>query len=293
VTSRFIAHPATTTGFELGEGPVWDPARDRLLWVDIVAGQVFAGRLEPDDTITLIDFWSFATTVGSVAISAAGDLLVAERETLSVGGKTVARVLPESSPSRLNDGAVDPAGRFLVGSLRQGDGPDGQEVLVRLDATGLTTLDTDLTVSNGLAWSPDGTRLYSVDSKPAVVWSRAYDPVSGASGPREKAFSITEGLPDGICMDTDGNLWIAVWGGGRVECRTPSGRILAIVDVDAPHTSSLAFGGPALDVLVITTATQKLSRDDLKQHPDSGRIFTARVGVTGLPTPYWIPPFRP
>jgi sugar lactone lactonase YvrE len=263
------------------------------LWVDIVSGRVFAGRLEPDDTITVTDFWSFATTVGSVAVSTAGDLLVAERETLTLGGKTLVRVLPEGSPSRLNDGGVDPAGRFLVGSLSQSDVTDGQQILVRLDANGLTTLDSDLSLSNGLAFSPEGTRLYSVDTKPAVVWSRAYDPVSGASGPREKLFTITEGLPDGICTDIDGNLWIAIWGGSRVECRAPSGNLLATVDVDAPHTSSVAFAGAALDVLVITTATQELSPNDLRRHPDSGRIFTARVGAAGLPTPYWIPPLGP
>ncbi len=110
--------------------------------------------------------------------------------------------------------------------------------------------------------------------------------MTGTTGEREVAFPITDGLPDGMCADADGNLWIAVWGRGRVECRTPQGRLLATVAVDAPHTTSVAFAGPDLDLLVITTATTA-------GHPGSGRLFTARVGAVGLPTAYWEPGLRP
>ncbi|GAA2387635.1 SMP-30/gluconolactonase/LRE family protein [Dactylosporangium salmoneum] len=289
MTARFTARAASADGYFLGEGPVWDPDRQRLLWVDIVPGRVFAGRLQPDDTITVAESWSFGATVGAVAVSATGELLVAERETVTHGGRTVARVLPEGGPSRLNDGAVDPAGRFLVGSLRQHEGPGGHEVLVRLDGGAVTTLDDDLTLSNGLAWSPDGRELYSIDTIPGTVWARGYDPHTGATGPRRELFTVTDGFPDGMCTDADGHLWIAVWGGGRVECRHRDGTLLAVVEVDAPHTSSVTFAGPGLDVLVITTARQDLSPDDLAAHPDSGRLFTARVGVTGPAAPYWDP----
>jgi sugar lactone lactonase YvrE len=188
-------------------------------------------------------------------------------------------VLPDGRAGRLNDGAVDPAGRFLVGSL----GGD-REILVRYEDGGCTTIDDDLTLSNGLAWSPDGTRFYSVDTNTRTVFVRNYP-----SGTREALFRLADGHPDGLCVDAAGDLWLAVWGGGRVEHRSPAGELLGVVEVDAPHTSSVAFAGPALDVLVITTATQDLSAGDLAAHPDSGRLFTARVGVAGLPTPYWNP----
>jgi sugar lactone lactonase YvrE len=280
--TRFAARAATDTGYFLGEGPVWDAARQRLLWVDIMAGDVHEGRL--GDRIEVTRTWSFEKSVGAVAVAADGDLLVAERETLTRvhgdGSRThLARVLPEGAPNRLNDGAVDPSGRFLVGSL----GGD-REVLVRFEGGGCTTIDDDLTLSNGLAWSPAGDRFYSVDTLTHTVHVRDYP-----AGARSALFTVDDGYPDGLCADAAGNLWLAVWGGGRVECRSATGELLAVVEVDAPHTSSVAFAGPSLDVLVITTATQHLSPADLAKHPLSGQLFTARVGVPGLPTPYWNP----
>jgi sugar lactone lactonase YvrE len=280
--TRYTAGPASDSGYFLGEGPVWDPARGRLLWVDIMAGHVHEGRL--GDRIEPMRTWSFEQSVGAVAVTEGGDLLVAERETLTRvhcdGRRTpVARVLPEGSPGRLNDGAVDPSGRFLIGSLG-----NEREMLVRFEGGACTTIDDDLTLSNGLAWSPSGDRFYSVDTMTGTVYVRDYP-----TGERSTLFTVADGYPDGLCVDASGNLWLAVWGGGRVECRSAAGELLAVVEVDAPHTSSVAFAGPGLDTLVITTATQHLSPADLAKHPLSGRLFTARVGVSGLPTPYWIP----
>ncbi|NUP65567.1 MAG: SMP-30/gluconolactonase/LRE family protein [Nonomuraea sp.] len=221
----YAAIPASADVHALGEGPVWDPVRGRLLWVDIVAGVLHEGVLDPGTgLVTATGRHAFGSTVAAVAVAGDGRLIVAEKETLTrvdLDGRRTepARVLPDGVRSRLNDGAVDPAGRFLVGSLAQDD-RGGEEVLVRLDRTGLTHLDTDLTLSNGLAWI--GERLYSVDT-------------------------------------------------------------------GAPHTSSVAFAGPDLDLLVITTSTLGLTEADLAAHPDSGRLFTCRPGVRGLPTPYWNP----
>ncbi|WP_250034794.1 SMP-30/gluconolactonase/LRE family protein [Paractinoplanes maris] len=285
MTARFVARPAGAEAYSLGEGPVWDPDRNRLLWVDILGGTVHSGALETG-RITVTGTWAFDDLACVVAVSAAGDLLVAERG-------AVVRVGPDDSRtpvadlsragSRLNDGGVDPQGRFLVGGMALDDSR-GTQSLVRLDGDTVTVLDDDLTLSNGLAWSPDGTTLYSVDSVPGVIYGRDYP-----DGERRELFRITDGLPDGLCVDTIGNLWIANHGLGRIECRTPSGELLAVVDVDAPHPTSCAFAGPGLDVLVITTATEGLSPTELTRHPASGRLFTASVGTTGLSTPYWKP----
>lgn len=279
----YTARPAGTGVHSLGEGPVWDPARERLLWVDIDGHAVYQGELAGDD-IRVTGSWEFEAEACAVAVTESGELLVAERETLTRIGLDgsrweVARVLPRGSAGRLNDGAVDPAGRFLVGSLDPRE-KSGTEVLVRFDGSGLFTIDDDLTLSNGLAWSPGGDRLFSIDTVPGVVWVRDYDPI----GPRREAFRITDGLPDGMCADSEGNLWIAIWGRGRVERRTPDGRLLATVAVDAPHTTSVTFAGPNLDLLVITTAAT-----DPSLHPDAGRLFTARVDAVGLPVPYFRP----
>jgi sugar lactone lactonase YvrE len=290
MTRTFTAEPAGSDAYILGEGPVWDPARQRLLWVDITAGVVFAGVLEPlAGTIMVTESWSFTDTVGAVAVAADGTLLVAESEVLTRvdpdGTRTeLARVLAKDSRSRLNDGAVDPAGRFLIGSLAAGDRL-GAEVLVRLEADRrLTTLDDDLNLANGMDWGTDG-RFYSIDTIPGVLRVRDYEPL----GPRRDLIRFSDGEPDGMCLDADGNLWIAIWGGSRVECRSPEGELLATVVTGAPHTTSVAFAGPALDVLVITTATDELDAAQLAAAPDSGRLFTAQVGVTGRLTPYWKP----
>lgn len=292
MTGRFTAVRASDAVYALGEGPVWDPARRSLLWVDIDAGAVHEGRLDPvTGTVEPTGSHTFGGPVGAVAVSADGEFVVAEREVLTrvdtAGRRTeLARVLPPGVRSRLNDGAVDPAGRFLVGSMALDD-RKGQEVLVRLDGTACVTLDEDLTLSNGLAWSPGGDRLYNIDSTPGVVWERDYDPATGRTGPRREAFRLTGGMPDGMCADAEGNLWIAVFGGGRVECRDPRGRLLATVEVGAPNVTCPAFAGPDLDILVITTAA---TGADPAAHPGSGLLFTARVGVRGLATPYWVPP---
>jgi sugar lactone lactonase YvrE len=288
----FAASAASEQPYQLGEGPLWDAERERVLWVDIQAGSVYAGRLE-DGLVRPDACLRFDETVGAVVCARDGRLLVAgERRLYDVDRQwrcaVRAEVIPESQRSRLNDGACDPAGRFLVGSMAL-DSRRGEERLYRLEAGGgLTVLDTDLTISNGLAWSPDGSVMYSTDTAPGVVWARAYDPARGDHGPRREVVRLDRGgRPDGLCVDAAGNLWVAVWGGGEVRCYTPGGERLATVSVPAPHTTSVAFVGPERDTLLITTATDQLSAAQLDAHPLSGRLFLAHVGVTGLPLASW------
>ncbi|WP_024288319.1 SMP-30/gluconolactonase/LRE family protein [Cellulomonas sp. KRMCY2] len=297
------AHPATPTIHRLAEGPVWDAARGRVLWVDIDAGTVVEGLLHGNE-IETVRAMTVDTTVGAVVPSPDGRLLVAGRDRLLVvevdGHLTPGpAVLPSGSAGRLNDGACDPAGRFVVGSVTVG-GATGHEVLTRLEDDGsLTVLDDDLWLSNGLAWSADPVVMYSVDTLPAIVWRRDYDVASRTAGTRREHLRITGGgLPDGLCLDTDGNLWVALWGAGQVRCYSPGGEVLHVVEVAAPHTSSVAFVGPELDRLLITTASAELDPAGLSEHPGSGRLYTAPVGallgVHGQPTTPWngrgIPP---
>ena len=211
---------------------------------------------------------------------------------MATDGKVTAGVqlIPDAKVSRLNDGKCDPAGRFLVGSMALDD-RTGEEVLLSIGHTGsITVLDGDLTLSNGLGWSPDATVLYSTDTIPGVIWSRAYDVDTGTVGPRREFLHITDGSPDGLCLDTDGNLWIAIWGAGEVRCYSPTATHLATVAVAAPNTSSVAFVGPGLDTLLITTASEQLSEPQSAEYPDSGRLFTCGVGATGLPVAPWSAP---
>lgn len=301
--TTLTARPAADEVHLLGEGPVWDHARARLLWVDIEAGDVLTGTIAGTPTHTRVVTTSRVhvdRTVGAVVPTADGDLLVAGREVLhllAADGTTreVARILPPDCGRRLNDGACDPAGRFLVGSLAVGTpaGASRTQTLHRLEDDGtLLTLDDDLTLSNGLAWSPDGRVLYSADTLAGVVRARDYDPRTGGTGPWRAALHLAAGWPDGLRVDADGNLWIAVWGAAQVRCHRPDGALLHVVDVPVPHPSAVAFAGPDLTMLVITTASAALSPAERAEHPAAGRLFTvdlALLGVRGLPTTPWRP----
>jgi sugar lactone lactonase YvrE len=285
------ATPATSEHFRLGEGPVWDGTRQRLLWVDIESGVVLEGVLDDGD-VTVTDRIQFHGMVGAVAAAADGTLLVAAQEHLVVqypDGTRVdgPRVVPAGESRRLNDAGTDPAGRFLVGTLSLA-GPSEREVLVRLEPDGrLTVLDDDLRLSNGLAWSSDGRRMFSVDTLRRTVSVRDYDVESGAAGPRRVHLRLEDGFPDGIATDAADHLWVAVWGGGEVRRYAPDGAVVDRVATGAPHTSSVAFAGDDLHMLVITTATSELSDEQLRAYPDSGRVFTTRVDVPGLPVAPW------
>ena len=283
---------ASTQAFTLGEGPVWDPASGRLLWVDIEDGRAYAGTLGDGDAVVVDEQLQLPETVAVVVPGADGRRLLAGAQRLyrvDADGSPRAgpRIVPAGAHRRLNDGAVDPAGRFLVGTLALGE-PTGAEVLVRLEDDGtLTTLDDDLALSNGLAWSADGTRMYSADTLRHAVYVRPYDPASGAVGVRDVHLRLAPDLPDGIAIDADDHLWVALWGAGEVRRYAPDATLAATLTLPAPHVSSVAFAGADMRTLVITTARDGLSDAQLQAHPDSGAIFTARVAVPGPALPAW------
>ncbi|GAA2588241.1 SMP-30/gluconolactonase/LRE family protein [Winogradskya consettensis] len=312
-----VAVVATRDAYILGEGPVWDSRRGRLLWVDIVGRAVLTGVFDGDRLI-VEDRIDWETMVGAVTVAADGSLLVAAETGLVLlrpdgTRRTGPTIIPATEPSRspatepsrspatepsrvvperrLNDGKTDPEGRFLVGTLAFA-GDSQREVLVRVENDGaITTIDDDLTLSNGLAWSTDGRRLFSVDTLRRTVSVRDY----ATLGPRGTFITLGEGYPDGIAMDAADHLWMAVWGAGEVRRYDPAGTCVERIAVPAPHTSSVAFADDDLRRLVITTATDDLSDEQRRQFPDSGRIFTVRVDVPGHPVPAWHQPqeFRP
>jgi sugar lactone lactonase YvrE len=129
--------------------------------------------------------------------------------------------------------------------------------------------------------------MYSVDTTPGILWHRSYDPSTGQWGARRELLRVTDGSPDGICVDAEGDLWVAVWGQGEVRRFTPTGELTAIVSVPAPYASCITFAGPDLDLLVISTAIDDLTPEQEAAYPDSGSLFRAEVGVRGLPTVPW------
>ncbi|MDT0184035.1 SMP-30/gluconolactonase/LRE family protein [Microbacterium sp. ARD31] len=286
-----IGTPRVATGVPhfLGEGPTWDPVRGELLWVDIMAGDVYRGRFAYGGGIQIEERIAFPDTAGAVAISRAGEMVVAGTHRLyfrAVDGTVTAG--PEvigGDERRFNDGKPDPAGRFVVGTK----GPTSEEQLVRFETDSrVTVLDDDLSLSNGLAWTRDGRLLYSVDTLTRRIFVRDYDPESGKAGARRLFSELPgDGYPDGITTDADDHLWVAVWGGGCVVRYSPAGEPVGRIDVPAPHVSCVTFAGPDLDTLVITTATENLTDEQLVQYPLAGLLFTIRPGVRGNHPHLW------
>jgi sugar lactone lactonase YvrE len=286
---RVTADVALEVAYDLAEGPVWDPEGERLAWVDIRTGRVLLARLV-DSRVELTDELTFDGTVGAVAFATDQGLLVAATDRLVVvapdGTRTDGpRIVPADERRRLNDGACDPQGRFLVGTCTPADEPSDRELLVRLEHDGeLTTIDADLTLSNGLAWSADGSRLFSIDTLRRVVYVRAYGP--DYVGPRRVHLRMDD-FPDGMTIDADDHLWIAIWNAGCVRRFDPKGRLVAQIDLPAAHATCAGFAGPDLRTLVVTTATKQMTPRQRDEQPLSGMLFTARVDVPGLPAHRW------
>ena len=248
---------------------------------------MFEGRLA-DERVEESWKLDFDGLVGAAVPGIGGSILVATHNRLVVVTPSGDRlegpkIVADGQASRANDGKCDPAGRFVVGTMALDD-REGSDRLLRVEDDGsLSTLDSDLTLSNGLGWSPDGSTFYNTDSIQGVIWSRDYDVDTGATGVRREFLRFEDGLPDGLCVDSRGHLWVAIWGAGEVRSFAPDGAQVATVKVAAPHTSSVAFVGDSLDTLLITTASRDLGEAERRRYPDAGRLFLADVRATGTP----------
>jgi sugar lactone lactonase YvrE len=277
------AQPLSRQRYAHGEGVRWDARRGELLWVDIGAGRFLRAPLEEIDAPVE---HRAGTPVGAVTPYAGGGwLLAAGRGLVAVdeqgGQHPVAELAPDGV--RMNDAACDPAGRFWAGSMALDQAP-GAASLHRLDVDGrVTTVLRGLTISNGLGWSPDGRTAYLNDSGPSVTWAFDWD---GETLSRQRVLVHHErGSCDGMAVDDEGCLWIALWDGGAVDRIDPSGRRVARVELDARQPSDCCLVDGRL---VVTTATDGMHAPG----PTDGLLHAVEVGVGGPPVvPYagWAP----
>ena len=292
IPDRLVAVPTSGNAerSELGEGPVWDAARDGLWWVDSQAGRVFRGTLEGTQLI-IDETRSLGERVGSVAPAADGGLLIAGERSVHVVGadgrvSATVPVIPDGVGSRLNDGTVDPAGRFLVGSIRLDDRSRRESVWAVEPDRSVREVLTGVTVSNGMGFSPDGTTLFHVETRPGAIRAFDYDVSSGTASHGREVLACG-GTPDGLAVDADGNLWVAFFGEGQVRCISTEGRVIAVIDVDAPNVTCPEFVGADLARMVITTAQFRMPAADLAAWPHAGAVFVVDMPVVGLPVGPW------
>lgn len=276
-------HRIGTVRADLGESPAWSAADDRLYWVDIDAGLIHMTDVDSGATTSV----SVGEQLGCVAPAATGGAIVAGVSGLFrvvKGEATFLTAPPDHPPThRFNDGIVDPAGRFIAGTMRLsalGSEPSG--ILWRYDGEeGWVRLRTGFRTVNGLAMSPGADRLYVSDSHPDVqsVWVCDYDAVIGRIGAARPFidFRPLDGRPDGAAVDATGGYWIVAVGAGKLYRFTPAGVLDRTVLLPRQRSTKLAFGGKRLDRAFLTTA-----RD---ANGEGGELFELDLGVIGQPVP--------
>lgn len=273
----------------LGEGPIWDDKRQLLYWVDILGNSLNAF----DPASGKNKKYDIGQHVGTVVPTqeparvmlalhhgfAAYDL---EERKLTLWHDPEAH-LPDN---RFNDGKCDPVGRFWAGTMAM-DATGKHGSLYCLDRDGrVRRMLGDIGISNGLAWSLDGSVMYYIDTITSAVLAFDFDLENGAISNGRIVVRVPEamGYPDGMTIDAEGMLWIALWGGGRIGRWNPDdGELLQSVACPVSQTTACAFGGQDLDTLYITSARVGLTTEQLKKEPHAGGLFAIQPGCQGLP----------
>lgn len=283
--ASFSAEVAVNCGCALGESPIWDAQKGTLRWVDVDAGHLWSYQVADQDTTHVV----LDEPTSAVAVRSDGSLLAALESSLALVD-TDTGATHHHSPlfvgrhSQFNDGKVDRQGRFWVGSKDKKPDVSRSGRLYSCGLDGMIMVHTtNLGMSNGLDWSPDGNVMYHVDSSDHLV--RAYDFLtSDGLLSNERMFTRiprSEGIPDGLTVDGDGCVWLAVWGAGQVHRYAPDGRLDTIVSTPARYTTSCTFGGTDLSQLFITSAASSHSTET---EPLAGATFVVSPGTFGIPS---------
>lgn len=276
----------------LGESPLWDPRRNRLFWIDSLGQKIWSAEADGGDARA----WAVPDVIGSIGLCA-DDRLIAgfgrgfgfvtladdEAEVEWIGDPE-----PDRNDTRMNDGKVDRQGRFWCGSMNR-DFAATNASLYRLDPDlDWTRVDGGFMVSNGIAFSPDGRRMYFSDSRMDRSHQYDLDPVTGVVSAR-RAFVDTSafaGRIDGATVDTAGRYWAALFEGGAVACFSAEGTLLRRIELPVSCPTMCSFGGPEMDILFVTSANFTMSPEERDKEPRAGGLFAVTgLRTRGLPEP--------
>lgn len=270
----------------LGECPVWEAEHQQLYWVDI-----YNHRVHQFDPASGRDrHFDVGDVVSAIVLAGTARLLVALRDRLAFLNLQTGEITPlcqiefSHSDTRLNDGKCDPQGRFWIGSVSEAA---GQGVLYRYDPDGsLHQMETGLTISNGLGWSPDGSTFYLTDSAQRKIYAYDFEAETGAIADRRVLVDLGDEAvePDGLVIDGQGNLWSALWDGWCIACFNSIGQEILRVKMPVQRPTCPTFGGTHLSDLYITSASVGLSQKEIQQGFYAGDLFCLSTVSTGIPT---------
>jgi len=271
----------------IGEGALWDSQHNCLYWVDILNGKVMCWDEDSSEVIT----YDVGKYVGTVAISEYGKLLLALQDGIYLYDPSdgvlecISEIESDIPLNRFNDGKCDPAGRFWAGTMQ----------INPIEATGSLYLLSEnleikkklygITISNGLTWSLDHQKMYYIDTPTLEIKCYHFDPKSSNIEFDSVVAKVdgNNGVPDGMTIDENGNLWVAMYGGGCVNCfEEVSGKIIDKITLPTLHVTSCVFGGEDLSTLYITTAMDGLTKSEIVRQPYAGGLFKAKPGVKGV-----------
>jgi|BEDMetMinimDraft_2_1075160.scaffolds.fasta_scaffold03090_1 sugar lactone lactonase YvrE len=271
----------------LGEGPSWDEESGTLYWVDIKGGRVHWWNLS-SGTFRTLDLKQTVSCVVPTRVK--GKVMVTLKQSFAVldlnsGSLSKVKEIRASDRVRFNDGKCDPRGRFWAGTMDMEEREPLGSLYVLGSDMSLRGVVEKVTVSNGIGWSPDHSEMYYIDSPTRRIMVLDYDVDTGQVKDRGRRIDLSSypGVPDGMTVDSEGKLWVALWGGNRVLRIEPSGRVIGEVKVPALHVTSCVFGGARLNTLFITTAQDDVNSPAKTEGPD-GRLFMIDLEVPGAPT---------
>lgn len=284
VTVRCVIEAGNT----VGESPVWSAPEQALYWVDILAPAIY--RWHPASGARRE--WPMPAAVGSIGLREDGGIVAALRTGFHLfdpdsGELTfIAHPEPDVPSNRLNDGKVAPDGSFWAGTMDDRSDKEPVGALYRLSPAGeVRRMAHGFKVSNGLAWSPDGSVLYHSDSRAAVIWRRSHDMTNGAIGDPQTFVALPAewGRPDGGAVDAEGCYWGCGIGAGRVNRFSPTGELVSWIELPVTHPTMPCFGGPDLKTLYVTSLRENFTQEQLQATPLAGGLFEVELEVAGAP----------